>query len=111
VVSIELNQADGSKTELGRLGVGEFFGEMALMTGEPRTADASALRSTLLLVVQKQTIKNIFSENNNFYNEMAKVLAERQVKLGEATLLPEEKSEEVNKLANKIGEAIIRFFS
>ena len=111
VVSIELIQPDGSKTELGRLGVGEFFGEMALMTGEPRTADASALRSTLLLVVQKQTIKNIFSENNNFYNEMAKVLAERQVKLGEATLLPEEKSEEVNKLANKIGEAIIRFFS
>ena len=111
VVSIQLNQADGSKTELGRLGVGEFFGEMALMTGEPRTADASALRSTLLLVVQKQTIKNIFSENNNFYNEMAKVLAERQVKLGEATLLPEEKSKEVNKLANKIGEAIIRFFS
>jgi hypothetical protein len=42
---------------------------------------------------------------------MAKVLAERQIKLGEATLLPEEKSEEVNKLANKIGEAIIRFFS
>ena len=111
VVSIELNQADGSKTELGRLGVGEFFGEMALMTGEPRTADVIALRSTLLLVVQKQTIKNIFSANNDFYNEMAKVLAERQIKLGEATLLPEEKSEEVNKLANKIGEAIIRFFS
>ena len=111
VVSIELIQPDGSKSELGRLGVGEFFGEMALMTGEPRTADASALRSTLLLVVQKQTIKNIFSANNDFYNEMAKVLAERQIKLGEATLLPEEKSEEVNKLANKIGEAIIRFFS
>ena len=111
VVSIELIQPDGSKTELGRLGVGEFFGEMALMTGEPRTADVIALRSTLLLVVQKQTIKNIFSANNDFYNEMAKVLAERQIKLGEATLLPEEKSEEVNKLANKIGEAIIRFFS
>ena len=43
--------------------------------------------------------------------EMANVLAERQVKLGEATLLPEEKSKEVNKLANKIGEAILRFFS
>ena len=111
VVSIELIQPDGSKSELGRLGVGEFFGEMALMTGEPRTADVIALRSTLLLVVQKQTIKNIFSANNDFYNEMAKVLAERQIKLGEATLLPEEKSEEVNKLANKIGEAIIRFFS
>ena len=111
VVSIELIQPDGSKTELGRLGVGEFFGEMALMTGEPRTADVIALRSTLLLVVQKQTIKNIFSANNDFYNEMAKVLAERQIKLGEATLPPEEKSEEVNRLANKIGEAIIRFFS
>ena len=111
VVSIELNHTDGSKTELNRLGVGEFFGEMALMTGEPRTADAIALRSTVLLVVQKQPIKNIFAENNDFYNEMANVLAERQVKLGEATLLPEEKSKEVNKLANKIGEAILRFFS
>ena len=111
VVSIELNHTDGSKTELNRLGVGEFFGEMALMTGEPRTADAIALRSTVLLVVQKQPIKKIFAENNDFYNEMANVLAERQVKLGEATLLPEEKSKEVNKLANKIGEAILRFFS
>ena len=111
VVSIELNHADGSKTELSRLGVGEFFGEMALMTGEPRTADAIALRSTVLLVVQKQTVKNIFSENSDFHNEMANVLAERQVKLGEATLLPEEKSKEVSKLANKIGEAILRFFS
>ena len=73
--------------------------------------DAIALRSTVLLVVQKQPIKNIFAENNEFYNEMANVLAERQVKLGEATLLPEEKSKEVNKLANKIGEAILRFFS
>jgi branched-chain amino acid transport system substrate-binding protein len=111
VVSMELIQPDGSKTELSRLGVGEFFGEMALMTGETRTANVIALRSTLLLEIQKQTIKNIFSADNNFYNEMAKVLAERQIKLREATLLPEEKSEEVNKLANKIGEAIIRFFS
>ena len=47
----------------------------------------------------------------DFFNEMANVLAERQIKLGEATLLPEEKSKEVNKLANKIGEAILRFFS
>jgi branched-chain amino acid transport system substrate-binding protein len=111
VVSMELIQPDGSKTELSRLGVGVFFGEMALMTGETRTANVIALRSTLLLKIQKQTIKNIFSADNNFYNEMAKVLAERQIKLREATLLPEEKSEEVNKLANKIGEAIIRFFS
>ena len=48
--------------------------------------------------------------NKDFSNNMATILAERQIQLREAVLLPEEKSIEIRKLASKIGEAIIRFF-
>jgi len=41
---------------------------------------------------------------------MAIILAERQIELKKVTLLPEEQTNEVGKLASKIGAAIIQFF-
>ena len=111
VIGIQLTSEDKNTTEIARLGVGEFFGEMALMTGEPRTADAIALRPSVVLVVEKETVKSIFFKNENFYNSMARILAERQIRLSKAQLLPEETTKEVSNLANKIGVAIARFFS
>jgi len=40
VISIQLNNDGEKKTEIAKLGVGEFFGEMALMTSNPRAADS-----------------------------------------------------------------------
>ena len=111
VIGIQLTSEDKNTTEIARLGVGEFFGEMALMTGEPRTADAIALRPSVVLVVEKETVKSIFFNNENFYNSMARILAERQIRLSKAQLLPEETTKEVSNLANKTGVAIARFFS
>jgi threonine aldolase len=60
--------------------------------------------------VQKDTVKTILSENEDFHNGMAIILAERQIELKKVTLLPEEQTNEVGKLASKIGAAIIQFF-
>lgn len=38
---------------LARLGSGEFFGEMAIITDQPRTANASVTQQTLLLPIRK----------------------------------------------------------
>jgi len=52
--AIEISQSQNShKNILALLEKGAFFGEMAIITDHPRTADAIAVNQTVLLPVQK----------------------------------------------------------
>jgi CRP/FNR family transcriptional regulator len=42
---------------------GEFFGEMALLTGEPRSASAEAMQPTEVLVLQRQAFRDYLLSN------------------------------------------------
>jgi CPA1 family monovalent cation:H+ antiporter len=46
-----------------RLGTGEFFGELALLTGQPRQADVSALTYCRLLVLRKADFQKFLADN------------------------------------------------
>jgi rhodanese-related sulfurtransferase len=54
--------AEGVKTELGELGPGESFGEMALLTGEPRSGYVEALEETHLTVISKDEFDRILKD-------------------------------------------------
>src|SRR3546814_11121732 len=45
------------------LGPGDFFGEMALLTGEPRTADVTALDYTPLLAFDRAAFEQFLATN------------------------------------------------
>ncbi len=59
-------------------GPGESFGEMALLTGEPRSADVEALEETHLLVLPKEDFDRILREypdtSKIFFKEMRRWL-------------------------------------
>jgi monovalent cation:H+ antiporter, CPA1 family len=48
-----------------RLGSGEFFGEMALLTGQPRQADVVALSYCRLLVLGKVDFDRFVAANSD----------------------------------------------
>ena len=48
-----------------RLGSGEVFGEMALLTGEPRQADVRALTYCRLLVLRKTDFDRFMRDNRD----------------------------------------------
>jgi CRP-like cAMP-binding protein len=52
-VKLSLSSADGREVILDLLGAGEVFGEMALLDGEPRSADAAAVEPTKLLLLHR----------------------------------------------------------
>jgi CRP-like cAMP-binding protein len=52
-VKLALTSAEGREVILDVLGPGEVFGEMALLDGEPRSADAVAIEQTELLHLQR----------------------------------------------------------
>lgn len=49
-------EVDGVKKILGDLGVGEIFGEMALISDGPRTASAEAIEDCNLIILSRQTV-------------------------------------------------------
>jgi CRP-like cAMP-binding protein len=52
----------GLETELSELGAGESFGEMALLTGEARSANVEAIEETRLMVLSKEQFERILKD-------------------------------------------------
>lgn len=62
----------GMERELGILGPGDSFGEMALLTGETRAADIVALEDTRLTVLSKEQFDGILREFPHLYTKFMK---------------------------------------
>jgi rhodanese-related sulfurtransferase len=54
---------EGVELTLSELGPGESFGEMALLTGEPRSANVATLEETHLLVLPKEQFDRVLKDH------------------------------------------------
>ena len=54
---------DGQLIKLAELGDGDFFGEMAILSGEPRTATVTAVKNTELLELTRADLQKICSRH------------------------------------------------
>jgi CPA1 family monovalent cation:H+ antiporter len=61
-----------------RLGSGEFFGEMALLSGQPRQADITALTYCRLLVLRKADFEHFMTANPEARKAINRIAASRQ---------------------------------
>jgi len=62
---------------LGILNAGDFFGEMALITGKKRVATALALTDCKLRIMDKKTFDSNLENNKAFMKKMLETLAHR----------------------------------
>lgn len=77
-VHIQRRREDGEILHLATLGRGQLFGELALIDGEPRSADAVAADKTVeLVVVTEPSLKNKIEELDDFMRAWFKMLTER----------------------------------
>jgi small-conductance mechanosensitive channel len=60
---------------------GDFFGEMALFTGEPRTANVVAAEETEVLEIGHQAMKHLFDTNPDLVEALSHIIAERRLGL------------------------------
>jgi small-conductance mechanosensitive channel/CRP-like cAMP-binding protein len=74
----------GFPRELARLMEGQFFGEMALLTGEPRAATVVAASDVDLFVLDKSGFQDIIAANPEIAVDMSSILAERREALTQA---------------------------
>jgi CRP-like cAMP-binding protein len=76
---------NGRPRTVANLNEGEFFGEMALFTGEPRTANVLALEETEVLEIGHAAMKRVFDTNPDLVESLSFIMAERRQGLASQT--------------------------
>jgi len=82
--AIVLSTQGAADREVARLGAGSFFGEMSLMTGEPRTAHVIAGDGLVLLEVTKESLGPVLARRPELVEEIGRIMAERKIGLEQA---------------------------
>jgi small-conductance mechanosensitive channel/CRP-like cAMP-binding protein len=75
---VSLQDQQGVEKEVARLSRGEFFGEMALLTGEPRTANVTAVEDLTALVIHKETLSAMLARRPALAEEIAQIVEARR---------------------------------
>jgi transcriptional regulator with AAA-type ATPase domain len=68
---------DGIDVTLNTLEPGESFGEMALLTGEPRSASVDTKETSCFLVISKQGFEDVVAKSPEFSLALSKILSSR----------------------------------
>ena len=104
-VSVQISE-NGRPRTVATLNEGDFFGEMALFTGEPRTANVLALEETEVLEIGHAAMKQVFDTNPDLVESLSFIMAERRQGLASATDSPTTHSDTSRGMLS----AIKRFF-
>jgi len=76
-VRISVPSSDGKEIVLAMLGPGEIFGEIALLDGKERTADARATTECTLAVLERRDVRAFFERHPNAWAGLVDMLCER----------------------------------
>src|SRR6185437_8014520 len=76
-VSVQVSENGRART-VATLSEGAFFGEMALFTGEPRTANIVAIEETEVLEIGHAAMKQVFDTNPDLVESLSYIIAERR---------------------------------
>jgi len=76
---------NGIPKVVNRLSENDFFGEMSLLTGEPRSATVVAVEETEVLQIRKAALKPIFESNPELMKLVCEIVEERRGALATST--------------------------
>jgi small-conductance mechanosensitive channel/CRP-like cAMP-binding protein len=80
-VRVEVTTQEGFTSTVAELGRGSYFGEMSLLTGEPRTASIYADAETEVVVVEKTGLANLLESDNEIVVSLSEMLGKRMEEL------------------------------
>jgi CRP/FNR family transcriptional regulator, cyclic AMP receptor protein len=76
-VRITVTDADGREVILASLGHGDFFGEMAMLDGQGRSADATVTEDSRLAVLTRENFLTFVSSDTRIVLEMLSAITQR----------------------------------
>ena len=111
VVDVSAEISPNKSIDIARLGAGDFFGEMSLMTGAPRSATITCVTDTYLFEISKKDILPILEENPELCKPLSEVLTRRQIETEAHKKIDQISETEKASLFRKTLSKIQNFFS
>ena len=105
-VKVQIPEKTYQKT-INTLNENDFFGEMSLLSGEPRTATVIAVKETEVLKIDKKALKPIFESNPTLVESVYELIEERRQML---TTIAEAADEEQDEAEKGVMTSIRKFF-
>jgi small-conductance mechanosensitive channel len=94
--------SNGQARTLVTLREGDFFGEMGLFTGEPRTANIVAAEETEVLEIHHEAMKHLLETNPDLVESLSHVIKERRAGLASQKSTSTDEEESSDSLLLKI---------
>jgi CRP-like cAMP-binding protein len=104
-VKVQIPENDYQRT-INKLKTNDFFGEMSLLTGKPRTATVIAEEETEVIQIKKSALKPLFEANPELMTAICNIIEERRSLL----LQKEDEEEELTDTATGVLSSLRKFF-
>jgi len=103
----------GVDTRLARLGAGDVFGEMSLLTGAPRSATIRAVTDAVVIEIAKDTLDAVLALQPDAVEEMSRLQAERVADNLDALMFTPSENQEIERVgfAHFLRDKIVRIFA
>ena len=97
-------ERDGELRQVARIEPGQCFGEMSLLTGEPRSATIHAVTESVVYEIHKEPLTHLMHERPELAEHLSRILAERQLMTSEALKHDEQlrEAEDFDSLARQL---------
>ncbi len=109
-VGLWVQSEDGSHIEAARMGTGDVFGEMQLLTGKSRQFGVISITDTYLFEIMKEDVALFIQKNPELAERFSKTLTERQMTIDAQKDLHEAQQIDKEALSSQILAKIQQFF-
>ncbi|HVF30438.1 MAG TPA: mechanosensitive ion channel family protein [Pyrinomonadaceae bacterium] len=104
-VKVQIPESDYQKT-INNLKANDFFGEMSLLTGQPRTATVIAEEETEVIQIKKTALRPLFEANPHLMKAISDIIEERRELLVETA----EEEERIDEPTSGVLTSLRKFF-
>lgn len=107
-VSVSRN---GAELDIAQITPGQFFGEMSMLTGEPRTATIKAATDVIAYEINREHLSEVFEKQPKTIEIISTVIAQRQLSNNKTMekLSENDRKNEVESLAKQLWRRIVSF--
>ncbi len=111
-VTIQRQDEEGGMVRVAQIAPGAFFGEMSLLTGEPRSATITCVTDAVVCEITKGSMEMLFRQNPQVPEILSRVIAKRQAQNSHAfqTQPPRDQARTLERDTHGFLAKIKRFF-
>lgn len=112
LLEVSVDTQNGINQVVGEIFPGQFFGEMSLLTGEPRSATITAVTDAVVYEITKEDVVDLFKRRASILEDISKIVAERRAKNTAAieSLSRREVEKNIDNFAQNLLNKIRHFF-